>query len=476
MLRGTRRRSNIGLNLTGALATFTHTDIRIESGVNSMTMETNSTFSMGTLSRNGGVLSIGVLGGQTYNVGNTNVNGILGPWAILSSGSAYLRNNGSGAIEALPTPTVTTESAWTAATSNYQVGTANLTADRFANTLQSDFGRMINLGSSGDNDLTINGFMAIAGSWIISRSGTSTGKLIIGDTGELVFAGSAGVIASVPIVNGTGAGRLTLAPLSGTVTLSGDNTYSGGTVFSPASEAPTLNINSTTALGSGAFSLFNNSGGAGSRVLAAIDNSSATDITLANSNAQYWNGDFRFIGTHNLNMGTGNVSLGQTPGLNGARTVQVDANTLTIGGTISDGTYTNYPVTTLAKTGAGTLELTVASTYTGPTTISAGTLKLGASGSLTSTNITVSGGATLQLNGSGSLPDDNTTLYLSGTNDLSSGVTEFIGVLFTNGVLAATGTWGSSLSGATYNDDTLFAGLGKLSVGPKPKATVVSFR
>ena len=31
-------------------------------------------------------------------------------------------------------------------------------------------------------------------------------------------------------------------------------------------------------------------------------------LTLANNNAQNWNGDFTFAGTNNLNLGTGTVS------------------------------------------------------------------------------------------------------------------------------------------------------------------------
>lgn len=485
VLRGSRRRDG-GIILTGASATFTHTDVRLASGVNSMTMDATSTFNMGTINRTGGVISLAALAGQTYNVGNANVNGILGPWAILGSGTQYLRNNGSGVIEGLPVPAATTESSWTDPTANYGIdNNVNLTVDRTVNTILASDGwsRTINLGSSGDNDLTLNGLTAINGNWTISRSGSSTGKLIIGDTEEIVVTGSAGFTCSAPIVDGGGGpGRLTLAPMAGVVTLSGDNTYSGGTVFSPASENPTLNINSATALGTGAFYLFNNTGGtSANRVLAAIDNTTASDITLANNNAQFWNGDFRFVGTRSLNMGTGAVSLGETPGLNATRTVEVVANTNTVGGTISDGTHASYPVTSLAKTGAGTLELTGVSTYSGATTVSAGTLKLGASASLTSTNITVAGAATLHLTGSETLHDTATALSLStgaGTVLLDTGVEEVIGQLWLDGAQAADGTYGSTSSSAPNQSDAFFSGTGVLIVGlpPPPAGTVITIR
>jgi autotransporter-associated beta strand protein len=464
VLRGSSARAGYGVILSGALSTFNHSDIRLENGVNTLNLDATSTFNMGTIARSGGVLRIAALSGQTYNVGNTNVNGILGPWAV-TTGGLYVRNDGTGKLETLTAPAATTETSWTDATANYTVGAdQTLTADRFANTIQGGFGRAINLGSSSDNDLTVNGLMALNGSWNISRSGTSTGKLIIGDKKELVVAGSANFTASAPIVdNAAGASMLTLA-LWGTspiVTLSGTNTYSGGTVYSMGSTTPKLNINSAYALGTGAFYM-NGASSAQDLPVAQIDNSSAADITLANNNAQFWNTDFTYLGTRSLNMGTGTVSLGSYPGA--TRTVTVTANTLTIGGVISDGSHAHLPTRALTKAGAGTLELTGASTYSGATTVSAGTLKLGASASLASSNITVAAGATLQLAGSSSLPN-SATLYLNGTNSLASGVLERIAVLYTNGILAASGSYGSTESGADFQNDTLFSGSGKLLAG-----------
>ena len=144
------------------------------------------------------------------------------------------------------------------------------------------------------------------------------------------------------------------------LTLSGNNTYSGGTTLS----AGQLNINSggsssaNSAIGTGTLTI---SGG-------TLDNTSGSDVTLQPVIAQNWNTDITYVGSANsLNLGTGavtpNVALPAT-----ARTVTVTAKTLTVGGAIGGGTMG------LTKAGAGTLTLSGANTFTGPTIVNAGTL------------------------------------------------------------------------------------------------------
>jgi autotransporter-associated beta strand protein len=137
---------------------------------------------------------------------------------------------------------------------------------------------------------------------------------------------------------------------SGAVTLSGANTFSGGLTLS----AGTLNLNSTTAVGSGSLSI------AGATV---VDNLSGGALTLSNNNAQVWSGDFTFRGTNDLNLGTGAVTLGAN------RIVTVSAGTLTEGGVIS-GAYS------LTKSGSGALTLSGANTFSGGLTLSAGALNI----------------------------------------------------------------------------------------------------
>ncbi|MDA1085799.1 MAG: autotransporter-associated beta strand repeat-containing protein [Verrucomicrobia bacterium] len=345
----------------------------------------------------------------------------------------------------------------------------SLKSDAFANTLtiwtnyNGNIGsRDVDLGSEGDNDLTINGLgsgVPVRGTlgWTIFRTETSTGKLIIGDANDLVLS-TCWYDISVPIVDNTNGvpGKLTITTPH-YVTLSGASTYSGGTDFSPG-WGSSLNINSGGALGTGPLWI-NGSGVSGSP--AVIDNSSGAPVTLSNNNAQAWNADFVFAGSTNLNMGTGPVSLGTSPGP--VRTVNVGAAVFTVGA-ITNGTHPHLPTTALVKTGAGTLELTGAGTYTGTTTVRAGTLTLGPDATLTSSELIMAAGAALHLKGSESLPED-VRIDLHGMLQLDTHVYVRRGALWIDGVRIRDGAYGSSASPVAYADDTYFAGIGVLHVG-----------
>jgi autotransporter-associated beta strand protein len=188
---------------------------------------------------------------------------------------------------------------------------------------------------------------------------------------------------------------------TGALTLSGNNTYSGGTTLS----AGRININSATALGTGALTI--------ATAGVTIDNTTGTAITMTNANAQNWNADFVFAGTRSLKM-TGNVTLGAT------RTVTVNGSTLTEGGII--GGAAGFGLT---KAGAGTLALSGANTYTGPTSITGGTLQLSSDpGSINSSSSITLNGATaklLQLSSTAvSVPVTVTAGTVDGTGTINS--------------------------------------------------------
>jgi autotransporter-associated beta strand protein len=176
----------------------------------------------------------------------------------------------------------------------------------------------------------------------------------------------AGVLSGSRLLTKTGAGALTL---------SGANNFTGGLTLS----AGTLNLNNATALGTSAGT-FSISGG-------TLDNTSGADITNSANNPMAWNGSFTFTGTTNLHLGTGAVNL------SGTRTVTVSANTLTVGGALTN-------TGALIKSGAGTLVLGGAGTYTGLTTINAGTLRTTTSANriLSGNNLTFAGAGVLDLN------------------------------------------------------------------------------
>ena len=288
----------------------------------------------------------------------------------------------------------------------------------------------------------------------ITGSAASTQTLNIGSTN------TGGVTLSGIISNGSGGGNVALAvnnTSTGATILSGVNTFTGGVALT----AGTLRLGSTTALGATASTLVINGG--------TLD-SNVGNLVLANNNAQTWNGDFAFTGTQSLNLGTGAVSLGSTAG---SRTITVNANTLTVGGIISNGTATG-----LTKSGGGTLFLSGANTYTGPTTLNAGVLVLGAaeiagtSGPLGTSggSIVLNGGILRYSNFTNSAPVLNIFDYSSrfstaanqrynvDTNSIGQGVVWGANLTSSGGTLTKSGLGTLYLTGAnTYDGATAIA-------------------
>ena len=182
-----------------------------------------------------------------------------------------------------------------------------------------------------------------------------TGVTISGNIGEgnyTVLGTTYGYTEGTYTYSATGSSIIKAG--NGTLTLSGNNTYTGGTTLT----AGQLNINSPTALGDpGTFTI---NGG-------TIDCTQSGGIVMTNNNPQAWNNDVYFVGSNSLDMGTGAVAMA------GNTQVTVGANTLSIGGVISNAFGSG-----LTKAGGGTLVLYGANTYTGMTTVNAGTLAYGA--------------------------------------------------------------------------------------------------
>ena len=137
--------------------------------------------------------------------------------------------------------------------------------------------------------------------------------------------------------------------VAGTTTLSGANDFTGGTEV----KSGTLNVNSTSALGTGLLTLHSG---------AQFGNNSGTAVVNANNNAILINGTNTFTGG-TLNIGSGAVTVGGTSRINTA------AGNLTLGGTISGSAG-------FAKDGGGTLTLAGSNSMTSFTIVDYGTLNL----------------------------------------------------------------------------------------------------
>jgi len=204
---------------------------------------------------------------------------------------------------------------------------------------------------------------------------------------------------------------------AGTLVLSGANSYTGTTTIN----AGTLLATNNTALGAGGHN--------GSTMTFINDGA-----TLALQGGISLDEHFHIYGSGVGGLGalrsiSGNNALTNTNGgaagyaIRSNTVVGVDAGTLSVSGFYEEGGSYN-----LTKVGAGTLALTVASSYSGGTTVSGGTLAL--QSTYASSGFAINSGAALELN------------VASGSRDLSS--TTFSGT----GTLTKTGGgsvgWGAS--------------------------------
>jgi len=202
------------------------------------------------------------------------------------------------------------------------------------------------------------------------NTGTITGSgissLRIGGNGNMAISS----------VIGIGTGGLTKGG-TGTLTLSGSNTYSGGSVLN----AGTTIIGNANALGSNTNTLSNN---------ATLDLAgfSITQGSLAGSGVV-------------TNGTAGNATL----------TLGGNNNSTTFSGSLLAGTGT----ISLVKNGAGTLTLTASNSYSGGTTVSAGTVAFTGGSSLGSGGVSLSSGSSLIYGGSGAATLNNNITVGSGT-------------------------------------------------------------
>ncbi|HKR76871.1 MAG TPA: autotransporter-associated beta strand repeat-containing protein, partial [Rhodanobacter sp.] len=240
--------------------------------------------------------------------------------------------------------------------------------------------------SGANGNRTIGALTGDAGTAIALGART----LIFGDSTNTTFAGAIG-----------GTGGL-VKQGSGVFTMSGTNTYTGGTAINAG----------TLAIGAGGS-------------LAATG-----AVTLSSAGTSF-----------DISTAGANQTIGALSGVAGSQ-VALGANTLTLG----DASNTTFAGTVggtggIVKQGAGTLTLSGADTYTGGTTVNAGTLALGSGGSLAATG-------TVALSGSGSTLD----LSAAGAQSIGAlaGVAGSSVILGANALTLAptgSGSFGGTISG-----------------------------
>jgi autotransporter-associated beta strand protein len=289
------------------------------------------------------------------------------------------------------------------------------------------------------------GSLGVAGAGTLSLPGTGsytyTGSTTIGDTSTLALSGtgslatSSGVVANATFdVTGVTAASTSIVDLSGS---------SSGAVKLAAKNLTLTNPSSTfsgvisgvggslTKQGSGTFTLSGTNTYTGGTAL------SAGQITLGNSSG---------LGTGNLAM-SDTTTLGLNNGVSASNSVAIaGSGTGTFfvdtgnSGTLSGGI--SGVGSAVAKTGAGTLTLsTSTNSYSGTTTISAGTLALSGAASIASSPlVTVSGSTTFDLS---AITASTNIVNLAGSGSV------FLGTSKTLVLTNPSGTFAGSISDTT---------------------------
>jgi autotransporter-associated beta strand protein len=265
-------------------------------------------------------------------------------------------------------------------TNNYSGGTT-ISAGA---TIQTGNGQAL----LGTGTITVNGTLdlygnsqttgALTGSGLVTNSQGGSPNLTVGSVANTTFSGV--------IQDGSGNGTSLTKVGSGTLALTGSNTYSGQTTI----EGGIVQINSAASLGNNTYS--NNS------IYMDANDGNVANVTL------------ELTGNSSVDLGSArNIQL------NGSSTFQVDGTgTLIVDGTING----SGP---LIKTGSGTLVFTNSNNYNGATDINAGVLCLQSGNGLGySPAVIVAPGAELQLSG-GSINVGNVPLLTLNGSGVSGG-------------------------------------------------------
>ena len=251
-----------------------------------------------------------------------------------------------------------------------------------------------------------------------SSSGGVPNALVLGGTGNVLINmpfSQKDVWLSQPI---SGSGGLTVQGGSRSLTLTANNTFSGGVKLTNADNR--IQISHLNALGTGMFRSERTSSSSG-QLIPLSDLSGGAGVPNA------------------VDIAAGSY-------------LNVFANTtnhLLLSGPITSVVGTGH----LHKSGTATLTLSGVNTYTGTTTVAAGVIACNSATALGQGLVAITSGAKLTLN-------------YTGTRQVTS--------LSLGGVAQANGSYGSTTSLATNKNDTYFTGTGSVTVGPITTNTIVA--
>lgn len=297
-------------------------------------------------------------------------------------------------------------------------------------------------GTLATNGSPASGYAIISGGAVTDIVITSPGSYTVAPTVTLTGGGGTGASVAVGSLsaNAPDAGLNKIG--SGTLTLSGANTYVGPTTVS----AGTLSAGNIV-VSSGSSHLGN----------------ASTAVTLGSAGAQ---GTLSYSGnaaTYTRGFVIGGAGGGRLDVTTSGQTLAVSTGSITGSGPFTVGGAGNTSISAnlshsggLAKTDAGSLTLSGTNTYNGATTVTAGTLSLSSTGSITGSNVATSGtailseGASAFIEGSGSTftQGSSGSSTLAGTNTYTGATLVSDGVLILSGSGSINGSSGVTINGS----------------------------
>jgi len=307
--------------------------------------------------------------------------------------------------------------------------------------------------TTGAGTLTLNGNVSYISTGASSMTHTISGNLNLGAATRTLSVQNNGAATDLDIsaaISGTSAGLIKTA--SGTLQLSGTNTYTGVTTVSQG----ILQINKKV-------SLYNNNTAGTGWTAANINVASGATLTL---NVDGSNG----FDTTSLNtlLTAISVANNSTSGLQAGAIIGLDTTnaggSYTQGNAIANSTGASGGMIGLTKFGTGTLVLDKANTFTGITTLSAGTLQLAHTSALGGGNAITFTGGTFQFTSNNT--NDYSSRFMGNTSaiilDTNGQSVTFVGAVNAGntGGLTKTGTGTLTLSAANG-----FSGITTVSAG-----------
>ena len=361
-------------SLSGTGTTFNNNVAVNESGTLEHTATSNDTLGGIVALAAGKTLTANVTGGSLRLAGSL-ARGGSSNLTKTGAGTLYLSGFGSGTG-------LTTVSAGTLQYSLPGALYAGATASWTAANISVASGATLAVNVGGASDFTTDNVTTLLTALsTVSNNGLTAGARFGFDTTNA----TAPVTYSTPLVNstGTGGGAVGFTKLgTGTLILSGTNTYTGPTTVSGG----TLQFTKPAALYNGAPANWT-----------AANISVASGATLAvhvGGTSDFTTGNVSTLLTQISTVANNGLKAGATVGFDTTNAV----GTVNYASPITNSTGAGGGAVGVAKFGAGTLSLNGGSTYSGATTVNAGTLALGAGGSINnSSGISIASSATFNV-------------------------------------------------------------------------------